>query len=79
MKTKEILQRSNELDWDDEAIWDYTAIERRAQEMRAEATWALFGALRERIGKIFRTARTKAEKARAATPATLGRGGHQPV
>ena len=79
MKTREISQRSNELDWDDEAIWDYTAIERRAQEMRAEATWAMIDALRERIGGLFRTARTKAEKARTAAPTNLAGGGHQPV
>jgi len=79
MQTQEISQRNNELDWHDEAIWDYATIERRAQKMRAEAAWALAGSVREWVGNLFRTARTKAEKARRATPANLGRGGHQPV
>jgi hypothetical protein len=54
-------QRSR-LDWN-EMMLDYTAIERRAQEMRSEAAWAIAGSLRDWAMNLFRLGKAKAQAA----------------
>jgi len=55
------LQRSK-LEWD-EMMLDYTAIERRAQEMRSEAAWAIAGSVRDWTMNLFRLGKAKAHAA----------------
>ena len=65
------LRRNMSLD-QDETIWDYTAIERRAQELRSEAAWNMAQAIREWAVKAFGQGKAKA---RAAVQAPLERHG----
>jgi hypothetical protein len=57
-------QRSN-LDWD-EMMLDYVAIEKRAQEMRSEAAWAMISSLRDWTTNLFRQGKAKAQAAAQA-------------
>jgi len=56
----------------DEMMWDYTAIERRAQELRSEAAWNLAQAIRKWAVRAFGQGKAKA---RAAVQAPLERHG----
>jgi len=56
----------------DEMIWDYAAIERRAQELRSEAAWNMARAIREWAAKLFGQGKAKA---RAVAQSSLERHG----
>lgn len=53
------------VDWN-ETMLDYAAIEKRAQEMRSEAAWAIFGAVRDWTVNLFRQGKAKAQAAAQA-------------
>ena len=52
MTEREFSRRSTNLAWD-ETMLDYAAIEKRAQEMRAEAAWGIARAVREWAVTVF--------------------------
>jgi len=58
-----VSQRSTALNWD-EMMMDYAAIEKRAQEMRAEVAWSIASAVRE-----WAAAKCSQRKAKAAESA----------
>jgi hypothetical protein len=57
-------QRSK-LDWD-EMMLDYAAIEKRAQEMRSVAAWAIASSVRDWTMNLFRQGKAKAQAAAQA-------------
>lgn len=71
MMKPEIARHGTNLVWD-EMMLDYAAIEKRAQEMRAEAAWGMASAVREWAMKVFGQGKAKA---RAAVEAPLERHG----
>jgi len=67
----ELPRRNTALD-EDEMIWDYAAIERRAQELRSEVAWNMARAIHAWAVKLFTQGKAKA---RAVTQAPLARQG----
>jgi len=57
-----VSQRSTALNWD-EMMMDYAAIEKRAQEMRAEVAWSIASAVREWAAAKFGQRKAKAAEA----------------
>ena len=57
-----VSQRNTALNWD-EMMMDYAAIEKRAQEMRAEVAWSIAGAVREWAAAKFGQRKAKAAEA----------------
>ena len=57
-----VSQRNTALNWD-EMMLDYAAIEKRAQEMRAEVAWSLASAVREWAAAKFGQRKAKAAAA----------------
>jgi hypothetical protein len=55
-------RRPANLEWEEMAL-DYAAIERRAQQMRAEAAWGIARAVREWAAGKFGNAATKTREA----------------
>ena len=56
-----VSQRSTALNWD-EMMMDYAAIEKRAQEMRAEVAWSIASAVREWAAAKFSERKAKAAR-----------------
>ena len=56
----------------DAMIWDYAAIERRAQELRSEAAWSMAREIHQWAARLFTQGKAKA---RAVTQAPLERHG----
>lgn len=54
-----VSRRSTALNWD-EMMMDYAAIEKRAQEMRAEVAWSIASAVREWAAAKFSQRKVKA-------------------
>jgi hypothetical protein len=57
--------RRSKQDWD-EMMLDHAAIQRRAQEMRSEAAWAIAAAVRDWTLNLFRQGKAKAAAAAQA-------------
>ena len=57
--------RRSKLEWD-ETMLDYTAIEKRAQEMRSEAAWNMFSSIRDWTVSLFHQGKAKARAAASA-------------